>query len=371
MPAKPYTLPDRETLEATVPAYAPQDIDTLVEARELLNRIKDDEDRRVMGDTLLRRIWPDEPSFIANTHWIRQKGGTRLTRMVWKKEQRRLYDKIREFELADQPVRILILKARQIGYSTFTQSWHYERCTRLENRVALTLSHDSTATTELFQKAKLIHSKMWFGLPVSRSRSDGMLDFDAHGSVFMANTAGNTNVGRGNTFQHLHCSEVPMWRDVSTVFDSVLQAVPELPGTSVIVESTARGAEGDFYEMWMASEKGENEYYPFFSPWWQEEEYQLAFHDAAARSRFLRTMGKEDKELMAGFELSAEQMNWRQHTIRNRLRGSVRRFRQEYPSFAEEAFLASGFPAFNQDMVRDLRHQATDPLWRGNIILSR
>lgn len=366
---KKYTVPDRKALEGIRPAYTPDEIEKLVWIGDTINHL-DDAPRQHLGREYLRALWRDEATFIAKTHWIRTKIPGRLARMEFNYAQERLHQIIREQQEKNEPVRIIVLKARQLGFSTFIQSWHYEQCDRNENRVALTISYDEASTIEMFNKASMIHDRMWFPR-VTRRSSRNLLEFgDDHGSVFHTRTAGNPNAGRGDTYHHLHLSEVPMWDNSSEVLDAVLQAVPSGPDTSVILESTAKGAVGDFYEMWCGAEDGKNGYIPFFAPWFWDPEYSIDFKgNATARRAFARSLSREDKEYMEKHGLTIEKMAWRHHTIRDKLRGSKRRFDQEYPTEPKDAFLTSGTPAFNAAAVADLHHNAAPPLWQGDILL--
>ena len=72
---------------------------------------------------------------------------------------------------------------------------------------------------------------------------------------------------------------------------------------------------------------------------------------------------------MERHELDWEQMHWRQWKIRNDLEGSERRFRQEFPIEAEEAFLTTGNPVFSPEVIRDLTFDCLVPEMQGEILL--
>ena len=66
----------------------------------------------------------------------------------------------------------------------------------------------------------------------------------------LVGTAGTRDVGRSKTLQPFHGSEVAFWPNARTHFAGVLQAVPDLPGSEIILESTANGAGGEFHGRW-------------------------------------------------------------------------------------------------------------------------
>jgi hypothetical protein len=44
------------------------------------------------------------------------------------------------------------------------------------------------------------------------------------------------------------------------------------------------------------------------------------------------------------------------------------RFHQEYPSFPEEAFLHTGYPVFDQRRIQELRAEAKEPAFIGDLV---
>lgn len=359
-------VPPQEELE---PDYEPAEIDFLNTVRKVTEPIRDTDKKCSIGRALLRKLWPDELLFISKTHHIRTKRG-RLELLKPNYAQRRFYEVAiasRRREL--QPMRAIILKARQLGFSTFLQSWFYENLDRSQLQQSLTVSYDNESTTDLFSKAKLVHDCMWFPRPTERS-SRKEITFKDNRSSFKTRTQGNMAAGRGETFQKMHLSELPMWSNDTEVLTGLFQCVPMEPETFIGIESTARGAVGEFYDGWQAAEKGESDYTPFFAPWFWDEQYTQPFGRDDTRNHFMRKMSKEDRAYMRKHNLSPEQMNWRSWKIRNDLQGSVRKFRQEFPAEPMEAFLTTGNPAFDPDKVSEMFHYCTEPLERYEIITS-
>ena len=101
-------------------------------------------------------------------------------------------------------------------------------------------------------------------------------DAEGHGlnSSIRVMTAGGKGVGRSETFQNLHLSEVAFWPgDKLGTFTGLMQAVPDKPETMVIVESTANGF--DFFkDLWDAAVAERNDFIPVFCAWWELPEYR-------------------------------------------------------------------------------------------------
>lgn len=237
----------------------------------------------------------------------------------------------------------------------------------------MTISYDEESTIELAEKSKVMHEMLWFPRPLKKGRSrKGVMQFEKpHSSAFFTRTAGNINAGRSLTLHHLHASELPMWPDASQVLQSVEQCVPAKPKTSIIHESTAKGAVGEFYDLWNKAEAGENDYIPFFAPWFWDISYQLPFASEDHKRKFGRELIPEDREYQERYKLTLEQMAWREWIIRNSLQGSKAKWQEEYPADASEAFLTTGSPVFNPKLVRALQENCKKPAWQGDILLTR
>jgi len=358
----------REELELH---YDKAEVEILEDIKRVTGAIRDDKERTAVGRKLIRTLWPDELERISKTHWIATKErGMQLLKPNY--AQRKFYAAVIE-ESAKRvvPIRAIILKARQLGFSTFLQAWMFEQCDTNAFRTAMTISYDETSTEELFQKTKTIRDRQYFPRTSKRERR-AAVEFDApHSSVFFTRTAGNASAGRGITIHHLHCSEVPMWPDPESVTVSVHQSVPTRPFTSIIWESTARGAMGLFYDSWNAAEAGDSDFIAFFAPWFWDPEYVLPFASDDHMRKFMRSLSGEDEDYMKRFALTPEQMAWREYKIRNELSGSYAQFQQEFPACAEEAFLTTGSPVFNPKAVRNLHDHIAAPQWQGDIFLTK
>lgn len=173
-------------------------------------------------------------------------------------------------------------------------------------------------------------------------------------------------LGRSKTIHFLHCSELPYWRDVRTTLVSVLQAVPEEAGTTIIFEFTAAGASGEAYERWCkalarvrADPHDLRGYYPMFVSWLDIAEYRM-------RLDVGETVGPEDDEERGLADLGAgpEQLKWRRRVLADKCNGDVVLFQQEYPASPEEAFARSGRPAIPQVIVARHGARSRPPLRR-------
>lgn len=349
--------------------YADDEVRALLELKKLLERESNEKSRAKEGRRLLRALWDDELEWIQKTHFIRTKQGGQLRLLKLNYAQQAFYDQvIVRCRKERRPIRGICLKARQLGMSTFIQLWQYEQCDRLSNRGSLTISYDDESSKSLFSKSLIVHNNLWFRRDTSE-KGKGKITFADNGSFFHVRTAGNLAAGRGETYQHLHASESPMWVDAGETQNSASQAIPSAPGTSIFYESTAKGAVGQFYDDWNDAEAGRSDFIPFFAPWFWDPDYSLAFASDSARLDFERELNLTERRLVEDHGVTLEQLHWRRFTIRNSCQNSEAKFRQEYPSTASEAFLTTGSPVFNAEAVARLEKLARPALWRGTVAL--
>ena len=155
----------------------------------------------------------------------------------------------------------------------------------------------------------------------------------------MMRNAGSGEVGRGGTVQLFHGSEVAMWRNTDDIETGLMESIPEMDGTEIILESTAKGLGNYFHRMTMDALKGINGYRVAFLPWFWMDEYEEDID-----SDFVPT--EEEREYADTFlgeyddYTQKRKLAWRRTKI-NRY-GSDWKFKQEYPSTVSEAFQTSG-----------------------------
>jgi hypothetical protein len=141
-------------------------------------------------------------------------------------------------------------------------------------------------------------------------------------------------------------SEVAFWPTTfaQNNFNGLIQAVPDMKGTAVFLESTANGMTGVFYEQYRNARQGISGYELFFSAWFESDEYR----DESFPSDMMLT--PDEEKLVASYNLDLAQLWWRRRKIAT---NGVDMFKQEYPATAEEAFISTGRPVFNPDYITE------------------
>ena len=283
--------------------------------------------------------------------------------------QRYLHERLEAQLRTKGKVRALVLKGRQVGISTYIGGRFYWKITHKFGVRAFILTHLDTASDNLFGMARRFHE----GCPDLVRPETGKanakeLSFAKLDSGYKVATAGSSEVGRSETIQLFHGSEVAFWPNAENHSAGIGQAIANAPDTEDIRESTANGIGNSFYSQWKAAERGDSEYEAIFIPWFWHEEYStappagweppIAFldyeqaHGLTRDQHYWAWLKNRDMATIAGG--SAEEPCWK--------------FKQEYPATAEEAFQTAGDLAFIEP-VKVLKARKSHVEGYGPIIL--
>lgn len=312
--------------------------------------------------------------YIENCLKIKTKSGT-VVPFRLNDAQKKLYAVAKKQQDAGKPVRLIILKARQLGFSTLTEGLIFHACATRKNVNALIVAHREDATANLFRMSRLFYDELPAPMkPMMRSSNAQELVFENPSKLrserearpglrsrIRCATAGGRGIGRSDTLQCVHLSEYAFWPDgadgKAATLAGILQAVPSLPGTMVVIESTANGFE-DFKERWDAAVAGENDFEPVFFAWFENPDYSMPVVPGAEWT-------PEERDLKDAYRLTDEQLQWRRWCIANNCGGSLDMFRQEYPASPGEAFLHSGTGVFDNEQIVLRLERLPAPAGRG------
>ena len=311
--------------------------------------------------------------------------------------QRMFNDIIEENTKRGKPHRYIVLKARQLGISTFTEGYIYHDTSTRENVNSLIIAHEEKATLNLFNMSRLFYESCPLAIRPMKKYSNGKeLVFEnpttddeeklrnpgLRSRITIA-TAGTTDTARSGTYHNVHVSEIAFFPNPQNTMTALLQCVPDEPNTFVCMESTANGIGGYFYDMWNAAVRGENDFTPIFFPWFTDPSYSTPFETEEEKEEFIKSVnymhpdasGKlvhtDEWLLKEQFDLTWEQLNWRRKTIANKCGGDLDMFHQEYPATPEEAFIASGRPKFNLKSVKEYELGCQPPEVVGDLLRTR
>ncbi len=249
---------------------------------------------------------------------------------------------------ANMTGRDIIIKSRQIGFSTFIQAHLFLEAVNKTARVGV-IAHDDDTTQKLRDMQQLFYDGLPDDTKPQRTRNSSTRAYypQTNSQVYIG-TAGNKTAGRGGTYSHLHGSEVAFWNNGSQLIAGMMQGVP-VDGV-IILESTANGTQGWLYEEVMAALRGESTFKVHFYAWWWDEDawIELTEHEVIDYSA-------DEQALVNAHNLAPEQIKFRRAKQRD-LRDL---FPQEYPESIEGAFLSSGDNVFG-DVGRYINHAPDD-----------
>lgn len=240
------------------------------------------------------------------------------------------------------PVRIIVLKARQMGLSTAVEGILFNWCFLHPGTRSLVIAHETKATQHLFDMTKL----MWEEWPFreafhEKHNSLKTLGWLENRSSMSVATARNAGSGRSFTYHAVHCSECAFWEEPERLLVGLNQSVPYKHGTIMILESTANGVGNWFHQEWLRAVHKESNFVPLFFPWFDQEEYSI--NNTTLKQDNLLI---EERELAERHDLDLGQLAWRRHAIQNLCLGDENQFHQEYPCTPNEAFLSTGHHVF-------------------------
>lgn len=261
-------------------------------------------------------------------------------------------------------VRIMGLKGRREGFSTYVAARGYQRATLWDRQQIYILSHEMSSSDALFGMVDLMQEKHPFP-PALGADNAKQLEFVKRGSSYAVATAGQKAGGRGQSISFFHGSEAAWWTNAPDHFAASVQAVDEVKGrwgviwrrpanplpfeavapetiegwvvppSEVWLETTSAGPTGEYHKRYMDAMKKIGRYRAVFVPWTAEAEY-------STEGEFTPNQEPDEEgELSEGeyqqlYGLTDAQMLWRRDKIIEL--GSMGRFRQEYPIDVTEAF---------------------------------
>ena len=266
--------------------------------------------------------------------------------------QTQLLQKVNDQYAQGKPIRIVVLKARQLGISTVSEALMFAWVMLHQQTYGLVIAHEIDASEYLLNMTKLYWETFPFkSLYTTKYVSRKELAWEETGSSIRIATAKNMRAGRSRTINAMHGSEIAFWDRPDEMMLGLRQTIPNTAKSMIVLESTANGVGNWFYDTWQAATANETDFEPLFFPWWEHPEYTAS---AANLKRELLSDLDSDERVLKKIGVDDDHLVWRRWAVRNLADSNLERFMQEYPSTPEEAFIASGtnvFPVENLKQV--------------------
>ena len=324
------------------------------------------------------RIREDFEFWCARCVTIRDKILRQRVPFVLNRPQRRLLAVMEGQRAAGQPVRVILLKARQWGGSTLVQmymAWMQMVRHTGWNSLICGHKHASSKNIKRMYNTLLSHYPKELldeedGRQLRFSKLEGqpnVQQIEARDCLVIIGSALSEDAARGYDISMAHLSEVAFWKDSAMhdpddVVRSVCGSVVLKPETVIVLESTANGVGGFFHDEWLRANSGSSDKAPVFVPWYEIGIYSRAVEDAQAlweqMDEYEHTLWNDGRTL--------EQINW-YHSKRREYRCHALMM-SEYPTTASEAFATSGHHVFSREELDRLAKDCpTVPLAVGEV----
>lgn len=255
----------------------------------------------------------------------------------------------------DRSRRNIILKARQLGMTTYIAARFFLLTMLREGVTTLQVAHSEESAQRIFRIVRRFYDTLYPDLRAEVHTGPANvreLAFTQIDSRYLVDTAGNRNVGRGLTIHNLHASEVALWPgDPRETMAALLAAV--VPDGQVDVESTLNGVGGYFHSEWLRAKSGEPDALtPHFFPWWMEPAYSINLPGVP-----VDPYSDDEQQLIDRHRLSAGQIRYRRW-LRATFGGLAP---QEYAETDDDCFLLSGCPVFETAIIEKRLRELQPP----------
>lgn len=368
---------------------------------DVLGADPSDENRLKVIDQFVRiRCRHDFPFWAATFVWVKAKGGGEDVRFRLWGPQRRFVECLERKRLANQPIRLVLLKARQWGGSTTSQL--YMAWLQLCHRVGLNsliIAQQTSGSDEI----RDMFNRMISRYPVSMLHRLGEAYDDKEPKLvgvgmsglihsvpqrnckIKIGTANNPDSCRGGDYNLVHCSEVGLWQatDKKSPEDIVRSACAGVllrPYTMIVYESTANGTGNFFQQEYDAAKDGKSQFEALFVSWFEIDQYSMDFPSETARRDFARQLiaNRNNPNAMSSREepgrylwylwslgATLEAINW--YVLERAKCNDHAVMASEYPSDDVEAFVNSGQRVFDEYQVKALNRSCKSPAAVGDI----
>lgn len=264
------------------------------------------------------------------------------------------------------PMRTLACKVRQDGSSRYHMNRAYWMGRNHPIEVAV-IADDKNTTPRLLNMWETAYKEDKFGDHRwgNEAACVGFPRKFSHGTTLFEETANDPRAGQGGTPQVLISSETAHYRSTGkstgeTVFQSIANSVPDLPGTWMALESTANGKQGVYYktflkavtlEQWVNGIRG-NGFIKCFAAWFENPGYDDARRCTKAEmAEVMQSLTEREVSLIERYgpgKVTPGRLAWRRRKLAEpHFSGDEEKFDQEYPHSMESAFISSGTQVFD------------------------
>lgn len=308
---------------------------------------------------------------------IRDRDTGARTPFKLRQQQQKIMERCKAHMARKRRLYVIFLKARRVGISTWASGIQLAHCASRPDNHAAIIAQIKETSKELFLQACGFGEDLRQVNPAIEILTNELIY--PHQSAYPSNlrhyTAATVHGTRGLTFSSIHMTEAAFY-PYDGAYTAIINTLSKKdPDNICIIETTANGMEGPgqaYYEYWQAAEAGDSEFLSVFLPWWEDPDYvrdPSEAEDAPATDYEKWLMNDIKGEDGKRVEIGKDRIAWHRLTLQDSCEGNLDRWRAEYPATAEEAFIATGNPAFTHEETQFAQNNLIDPLHWGSIEL--
>jgi len=357
------------------------DLDDLwdVENQKLRRALKPAEQRFIAHEVLRNKA--DYRYWLTRYCKVKTKHQTLERVKVWD-SQELILDRVAKAELGSihgqtgDGIVLALLKARQLGASTLTESMLSHRAIFYGNVTALIAAHIPEQAAYLFDMTERIYENLpwWMRPKLTYHVKDQQMFFGEQDSLILTaaalSTAGGDSgqrgaMGTGKTLGLVHLSELALWQNPYQIDDSLMPSIPESPNTLAIFESTAKGRGNWWHVTWNKATKGLSRLQPVFIPWYAEPQTYTRPAPAdwapsdVAKVHAINVLEDSPRWFGKTIHLTRDQLYWWERKRAEYVESNtLNKFLAEYCSKPEEAFQHTTQSVFPQEVLQSLSANA-------------
>lgn len=295
-----------------------------------------------------------------------------------------LYEEYRKLEKLKGRVRALVLKARQMGSTTYNVGEYFAETIFREHMGGIMVGKDESQKNKMFwMYSSALDFLPWWMRPRKKSFQTGtIIEFDEKDENLRSMRPGLKNVmvwenankpsgaGRGDTFNVALLSELSFWENGSQLSKSLFPTF-NTPDGFYVMESTANGRNDFWHNLWRRAETGKIDWYPIFIPFYRRDKTYFIPLDKGEEFSLTddeKTM-RERVKLKENFVIKDGTFKWMRARKEEFIAtdGDDMIFDQEYTSEPESSFQNSAVTAFPRGIINRYSKNTVNPLWIGEI----
>ena len=272
------------------------------------------------------------------------------------KRQKLILQPIQRQYIAQRTQRDVVLKPRQIGFTTLTQALDlYHLLTNPGARVVVTCQSivGNAPTNDISERYRIMFDGLRRAGFDIKFRADSkthwaLADRDSTLRIIEAGASEQAanKKGRAGTISRLHLTETAFYEYADETLNAMLECVPGIEhGSEIVSESTPNGASGFFYEQCTAARAGSGAYRFHFYPWFDQPEYKVKL----AEGEVIKPENDRESRWMA-HGVTPEQIKWYRAKIVDK---GYDKTSQEYPADPVTCFLESGRGFFEKELLNN------------------